>query len=76
MTTRPGIPLQRFYANVLQAYGHVPSDYRRNSRPGYGWDQAVPSFNGTRRNPNRHVPYPTEMVSSFDERLPVVARRS
>ncbi len=71
---RPGVPLQRFYANVLQAYGHTPADYRRNNRPGYGADQTAPSYAGTRHNPNRHVPYPTEMVNSFDQLLPVIAK--
>lgn len=71
-TTRPGVPIQRFYANVVQAMGHIPADYRRNNRPGYGADQVAPSYNGTRLNPNRHLPYPTEMTSSFDNLLPII----
>ncbi len=69
---RPGIPLQRFYSNVLQGYGIPPQEFRRNNRPGYGADQDAPSYNSTRTNPNRHIPYPVELVSRFDERLPIV----
>lgn len=70
---RPGIPAQRFWANVLQAFGHSPSDYRRNNQPGYGRNQSAPSYNGTRQNPQRHVPYPVEITRSLDDRLPIVA---
>jgi hypothetical protein len=72
VNTRPGIPLQSFYSNVLQGYGIPPQEFRRNNRPGYGSDATAPSYNGTRNNPNRHLPYPVELVNRFDEPLPVV----
>ncbi len=71
-TIRPGMPMQRFYANVLQGFGHTPADYRRNNVPGYGANQTPPPVRGTRINVNRHVPYPNALVSSFDDRLPIV----
>ncbi len=69
---RPGIPIQRFFANVLQAMGHVPADYRRFGRPGYGDTSVIPTGGTHRANPNGHIPYPTRIVNSLDDKLPIV----
>lgn len=66
---RAGVPLQRLNANILQAFGHVPADYRRNNRPGYGGDQTAPPPSS-----NGYYLYPTEMVNSFDTKLPLITR--
>lgn len=66
---KPGVPLPRLAANIVQAFGHVPADYRRNGRAGYGSDetQPPPSSNG-------HYLYPTEMINSLDTKLPLITR--
>ena len=66
---KAGVPLPRLCANIIQALGHVPADYRRNDRPGYGSDETAPAA-----NPAGQFLYPTEMMSSLDTKLPVITR--
>ncbi|MBY0384733.1 DUF1552 domain-containing protein [bacterium] len=66
---KAGVPLPRLCANIIQAFGHVPADYRRNGRPGYGSDETPPPA-----NPAGQFLYPTEMISSLDTKLPVITR--
>ncbi len=71
--SRPGIPLSRLLANIAQAYGHVPGDYRRFNRPGYGdSSKFVEGGKSHRANPNGHVPYPKELRDSLDDKLPII----
>jgi hypothetical protein len=63
---KPGVPLSRLSANIVQALGHVPADYRRNGRPGYGSDENPPPAS------NGHYLYPTEMMNSLDTKLPII----
>jgi hypothetical protein len=70
---RPGVPMQRLYANVVQSYGFTPAEYTRNGRKGFSGDQQdAPLYNGSNLNPQRHVPYPVEMINSFDDKLPII----
>lgn len=64
---KAGVPLARLSANIVQAFGHVPADYRRNGRPGYGSDQTAPPASS-----NGHFLYPTEMINSLDTKLPLI----
>lgn len=65
---KPGVPLPRLSANIIQALGHVPADYRRNGRAGYGSDETPPPPS------NGHYLYPTEMMNSLDTKLPIITR--
>jgi hypothetical protein len=70
---RPGVPMQRLYANVVQSYGFTPAEYTRNGRKGFSGDQQeAPLYNGSVLNPQKHLPYPMEMINSFDDKLPII----
>ncbi len=64
---RAGVPLGRLAANIVQAMGHVPSDYRRNGRPGYGMTETAPPPDS-----NGRYLYPIEMMNSLDTKIPII----
>ena len=66
---KAGVPLPRLCANIIQAFGHVPADYRRNGRAGYGSDETPPP-----RSSNGSYLYPAEMINSLDTKLPLITR--
>lgn len=67
---RPGIPIQRLWANIIRAMGHTTQDFERNGRPGYGDSSVMDYPKGTNSSNQGHHPYPTTVMNSLSELLP------
>ncbi len=59
---RPGVPIQRFWANMLQGYGYTRAEYERNNRPGYS-DSSLNQFTSS---------YSNALMNSLSDRLPII----
>ncbi len=72
--SRPGIPIQRFWANVVQGFGVTRAQFERNGKPGYGdssRNDYTLRFSQTTVN-NGHHAYPPRIMNSLSDLLPVV----
>jgi hypothetical protein len=67
---RPGVPIQRFWANIVRGMGFRPDEFERHGRRGYG-DTSINDFpRGSNRNHQGHIAYPTSMINSLSDLLP------
>ncbi len=67
---RPGVPIQRLWANIVRGMGFSPSEFERNGRPGYG-DSTINSYpSGNSRYHMNHKAYPASMMNSLSDLLP------
>jgi len=69
---RPGIPIPRFWANIIQGFGFNPAEYERNGNPGYGDSSLITYTGGRTVNTNDHIPYPSRVMNSLSDKLPVI----
>lgn len=71
-TTRPGIPIQRMWANIIQGFGFNRSEYERNGKPGYSdTSENVYPKSPTRENKG-HNAYPARVMNSLSDKLPII----
>ncbi len=70
---RPGIPIQRFWANIVRGMGYLPRDYERFGRPGYG-DSTINDYpRGDSKLNKRHIAYPPTIMNSLSDLIPGLA---
>ena len=70
---RPGVPIPRFWANIVQGFGFNRADYERNGRPGYG-DSSRNDYSDRRSTSVNmgHKAYPDRIMNSLSDSLPII----
>jgi hypothetical protein len=71
-SSRPGIPIPRFWANVIQGFGFTPAEFERNGKSGYGDSTRLDYNDPNGRHRNGHTSYPTRVMNSLSAKLPII----
>lgn len=74
-TTRPGLLVQQWWANVLQAMGLSPGDFEVGGEKGYGTfyrSSYYPAASADYHGHKNHIPYPERVYAGASNKLPIV----
>ncbi len=68
---RPGIPIQRLWANIMQGMGIQRAEFERGGRPGYG-DTTKNSYTKPSTAQKFHYAFPKRIINSLSDKMPII----
>jgi len=71
---RPGIPIQRFWANIIRGMGFSTQEFERNGLPGYGDSSVMDYPKGMNSRNLGHHPYPATVMKTLSDLIPGLAQ--